>query len=182
MTITPGPKISAGGITKFVTTQFTRPNNTTAYTANFVISDSTSQGSILVFPNCARYPGGSGLIQSVCLSEAANQTTKLDADLFIFSAIVAGASLGNDGAVFVPSFAQLLYRVACIQLPSSNVRTANNTGAGASGNVVNDIGNLALPFMCADNDDNLYGSLIARNAYTPVANTVFAITLGILQD
>lgn len=176
---TPGTKVTAGGITRIVYASFTRPNDIVAYTAGDVVADSTTQADVIIFPGCGRGNGGSGILQSVGLLVGASATTQLDADLFIFN--VAPTGYGNDNTTFTPSLAALQARVACVQLPVANVRSGNLT-AGITGNTVNEALNIAVPYKCADNDSSLYGVLIARNAYTPVALTPFYFRLGLLQD
>ena len=51
-----------GGVSVFPEAGFTRPANTTQYTAADVVSNSTATTEIMVFRNCVREPGGSGLL------------------------------------------------------------------------------------------------------------------------
>src|SRR5262245_34998777 len=57
-----GQSSSAFGSSVISQTEFTRPADTTAYSVNDVVSDSTSAATIRTFTNCVRINGGSGYI------------------------------------------------------------------------------------------------------------------------
>ncbi len=152
----------------------TRPNDTNTYAAGDVINEATSGSTVITFTGCARVTGGSGLIQKVMIDDSANQTLKLQCELWLFNA--SPASTGHDNAVFTPADAGR--PVAIIPISNSYVGDAQS---GASGNAVLTSGVINNPFVCAA-DANLYGVLVARNAYVPIAQEVFNIRLLIAQD
>lgn len=171
---------SVGGNTVTVNGSITRPADTTTYAANDVITNSTSTPTIITFSGCSRLTTGatgrSGIIQSATLIDSANETLKLDGDLFIFDTTV---TMDNDNAAFTPTDAELATVVAIITFTGSNSRSGT---AGAGGNVAypNTISG-GIPFNCLTLS-NLFGIFVARNAYVPISAEVFTFRLGILQD
>lgn len=158
----------------------TRPANTTTYAAADVIAESASAAEASVFTRCSATgsPSRGGVIRSVTITSSNDQTTKLNSDLFLFSA--APVTFGNDNTAFAPTDAEMLTCVAAVHLDGT---AAGNsfTGLTSSGNWIGVFGGLGLAFECAENDNNLYGVLVARNAYVPISAEVFRIRLGIQQ-
>lgn len=168
---------AVGGLTKTADDSFTRPNNTTQYAANDAVSDSDSAPSVLEF-DVARGDGGSGVIlQAICV-DSANQATKPDLELWLFDTAPTGK---EDNAAFDPSDAETRNLVAIIPFGNADFLGGIAT-SGADGNCVNDVQGLAIPFNCKGNDKKLYGLVVVRNAYTPVAQEVFKFRLKVAQD
>lgn len=171
------PKIGTWG--KIATASVTRPNDTTAYAAGDAVTDSTSAPTVMTFSSAARINAGTGTIIGAVLIDSANQSTKGDFDLFIFDTTYTP---DNDNAAFTPTDAELQTCLAVISFTGTTAKTGDAT-SGAGGNciypsaVVNPI-----EFQTLSGSQNLYGALVARNAYTPVANEVFTVRLRILQD
>lgn len=164
------------GITTLAAGAVTRPADTNAYTAGDAISGSTTAGTLIQIP-VARKQGASGIISSVQVVDSANQATKADLELWLFTGDLA---THNDNAAFAPTDAELTDRVGIVDLGSSpDVGLAT---AGAGGNCAYQSTNVNLPFRCAGGERNLYGALVVRNAYTPVSGEVFTVILGVLQD
>ncbi len=153
----------------------TRPNDTNAYAAGDVINESTSAGTVFTFSNCARFTGGSGIINKATIDDGAYVATTLQSELWLFSATVG---VDNDNAVFTPTDAELATRVAVIPIGTAYVGDAT---AGVGGNVALTSGVVNESFKC-NADAHLYGVLVARNAYVPVTNETFNVTLYIYQD
>ena len=156
---------------------FTRPENTTAYAAGDVVSGATA--AVMKFSKCAGQGGQGGSVRSVMIISSADQTTKLDADLWLFDAAPA---IADDNAAFAPTDAEILTVVGVVSVVGT---TAANTKVGlttGTGNQVFINDGLDIPFACAKTDAALYGILVARNAYTPVSAEVFRIKLGVIQS
>lgn len=168
--------IVAGGHTVVVSASKTRPNDTTAYTAGDIINDSTSAPTVFTFNNCVRFEGGSGIIGRVIIDDSAAQSTKLSAELWLFDTTYTP---DNDNAAITPTDAEMQTVVAVIPISTSYVGDATS---GAGGNVLLTSGVVNTPFKCAEGSKALYGMLVARNAYTPVAQEVFNIRIHIYQD
>lgn len=168
--------IAGGGITVIRSVSKTRPADTTAYAAGDVINESTSAGTVWTFADAARMLGGSGIINKVEIVDYAYVATTLQCELWLFNTTV-GADFDN--AVFTPTDAELLTRVAVIPISTAYVGDAT---AGTGGNVSLTSGVVNQSFKCAIADDSLYGVLVARNAYVPISGEIFNIQLFIYQD
>lgn len=171
--------VKSVGITKIVNGTFTRPADTNVYAAGDVISDSTSTPSVINFANCSRAAAGSGVINSVQLIDSANQATTLDADLFLFD---TSPAIDNDNSPFTPTDAELATCIGIVSFSGSSSKAGDAT-AGAGGNrfYPNALSG-TIDFVTGGGSMNLFGVLVARNAYTPVSGESFTIRLGILQD
>lgn len=157
---------------------FTRPADTTAYTSGDVVNNSTSAPVIMTFPNAGS--GEGAIIQTATLFSSANQATKLAGELWLFDTAM---TMDNDNAVFTPTDAESLTLIAVIAFPASAWVVGDAT-SGASGNALCNAQQLYIPFrtvLGATPDPNIYGVLVARNAYTPVSAEVFTIRLGVIQ-
>jgi hypothetical protein len=153
--------------TRIVSKSVTRPTNTDGYTANDVI------GTVMAFEGLANFREGGALIQSAALISSQNAATKLDADLLLFSSSVTAAA---DNAAFVPTDAQMETLVGVISFPTASGK-AGHAGAAAAGNAFCSVANLGIAAPT-----ELYGVLIARNAYAPVADEKITINLGVIQN
>jgi hypothetical protein len=161
--------------------QITRPANTTAYTAGDAISEVTTN-DFFTFTNVVNSKSGSGAIESAIIHSSANVATKLDADLFLFHTTITETA---DNAAFVPTDAEMLTLVGVIDVATANW-TVGLATAGAGGNTAIHITGLDMPFVLTGTSSTtgrtLYGQLVARNAYVPVASEVFTVDLMIAQD
>ena len=172
-------KITVGGLVKLSQATFTRPADTVTYTAGDVVANSTSAAVPMTFPGCAHVSKGTGLVQGAILVDSANQALKLDADLFLFSLLPT--AFGNDNAAFTPTDAVLQTCIGVISFPATSARNGDAT-SGGGGNAICQIGNLSIPFKCDGSTADIYGVLVARNAYVPISASPFYITLAVLQD
>lgn len=171
---------------KIVSATVTRPANTTAYTAGDALTDSTTAPSALTITGMARFNGGGGTIVAALLLDSANQATKPDLELWIFS---ASPVPDNDNAVFTPSDAECATLVGIIEFRGVTKSYVGDATAGAGGNLIvpgtqggTTIPTLAIPFVCAAAQTALYGLFVVRNAYTPVSAEVFTAILFIEQE
>jgi hypothetical protein len=168
-------RIVGGGYLTTVQVSKTRLNDTNAYAAGDTISENTSGATVWTFSNCARFTGGSGVIAKATIADGAYVATTLQAELWLFNATVTA---DQDNAVFTPTDAENLTLQAVIPINTAYVGDAT---AGIGGNVMLTSGIVNQPFKC-NADANLYGVLVARNAYVPVGLETFGITLFIYQD
>lgn len=168
-------RIFLGHKTAHLTGTLTRPANGDAYSAGQVIGDAVS-GSVITIEGAARSNGGAGMIVGADIVDAANQETKPDLELWLFS--VAPASQ-DDQEAFAPTAAELAYLVGIIAFSSSKVGKPDE---GADGNCVLQAGQVAQSFKCAASSDDLYGVLVVRNDYEPVEGEVFTLIASALQD
>ena len=75
-------------------------------------------------------------------------------------------------------------QIKAASTPVVDFTTAFEGTAGAGGNVAYMAERTFLPigFQCVALSKDLYGTLVVRNAYTPIANEIFTIRLNIEQD
>jgi hypothetical protein len=165
-----------------VDASFVRPANTTAYTAGDVVSNSASPSSVITFSNCARFNGGSGVIIGATMVDSASQATKGQFELWLFQETFVNDA---DNAAFNPNEElEMVNAVGVIEFATSFVGVAT---AGAGGNCLyqgerGSSNALNMPFVCGSASKNLYGTVVVRNAYTPVSAEKFTFRLYIAQN
>ena len=166
-----GKRIPIIGRNAFVTvsTDVTRPADTTAYAANDAMSDSTSAPTSggFTFTSAARVSGGSGIITDAIIATSNDAATLLQGEIWLFDAAVTNV---NDNAAFVVSDAEIKTYVGKIPF---NLEDAGNNGAYFASN-------LAFGFTCVGSA-NLRYLIKVKNAYTPASAEVLTVRLKILQ-
>lgn len=164
---------AGGGGRKTITANFTRPNDTTPYTIGDVICNSTSAPVVMTFSNAVRAIGRGATILSAALVQSAAQSTKLSATLFLFDTTV---TIDNDNDDFTPTDAEMYTLIGTITFDGDQaiVGDGNVTISG----VVGENGNITF----AGVSTSIFGVLVADNAYTPTAQEVFYVRLGIDRD
>jgi hypothetical protein len=174
---TDSPGGSGGGGTSLTpvasaSASYTRPANTTTYAAGMVIADSTSAATALTFTGMASAAGKGGILLSAMLYDSANQTLKLDAELFLFT---ASPTMQNDGVAWAPTDSDVGNIVARVRF-NAGLSVVGNTAAGASGNVIIDSEAINRAYVSGAST-SLFGVLVVRNGYTPVSAEVLTIRL-----
>jgi len=173
--------VNGNGRTVGVTLQ--RPNDTNVYTAGDVMSDSTSVPTILTFPNAfGPNPSGFCILNQLVVIDSASQATKPDLELWLFDTAPAAQ---NDNAAFAPTDLELVTAsgagfIARILIPSTSWSVGTAT-VGAGGNCINDLQNLGIPITNRVSTAGLFGHVVVRNAYTPVAQEQFTFRLKLLD-
>jgi hypothetical protein len=157
-----------------VAATFTRPSDTTAYASGDVVCNSTSVPTIMTFADALKY--NNAVLQHAMIVTSANVATKPDLELWLFDTTVA---MDNDNAAFTPTDAELLNLVGVVSFATGDFKAGDATG-GAGGNAICEATNLGIPINPAAADD-LYGILVARNAYVPVSGEVFTVRLKFLD-
>src|SRR3990167_2779775 len=155
---------------KTISATFTRPSNTTTYTANDAVNNSTSAPVIMTFSNCAAGKGGGGIIKDVRMVDSANQSTVGIFELWLFTATI---TMDNDNAAFTPTDAE----VATARVIPLNISYAGDDTAGAGGNRLYQTDAADRHFVCASTVADLYGTLKVKNAYPPVDAEIFTVYL-----
>ena len=159
--------------TNVLSASITRPSDTTTYAAGEVIT--ADPAATLPFLNVPTLSGGGALLQSALITSRAAVAAKLDCDLLLFSANIS--DLDADNAAFTPTDAQLETLVGVVSFPTANWKAGDAT-VGAGGNAFCQVLNIGL----AVRSNNLYGVLVARNAYVPVSGEIFKVSLGFVED
>ena len=144
----------------------TRPANTTAYAIGDAINESTSTGTVWTFPNVGSAYGRHALIVNAKMMLDSLVSTGLVADLFLFS---ESPTTGNDG-----SADGITNIKTCVGVVNFDTRIATTAQS-----VYLEKPNIQLKL--ADGDNDLYGVLVAQNAYVPISGEVFDIVLTTIE-
>lgn len=155
------------GVTGSISASFTRPSNTTTYTAGDAISNSTA---VMTFAGALK--GFYGCIQQAILIDSANQALLVDAELWLFDTAPA-VQADNVAVTFTDS--ELARLVGVIDFAVADGKVGLST-SGAGGNAVNVQLSLGIPIKGLLSND-IYGVLVARNAYIPVSAEIFTVVL-----
>jgi hypothetical protein len=165
-----------GGKQKNVSANFTRPNDSTAYAAGDQVANSTSSPTVMTFSGVARANAGSGVIIAATLLDSAAQTTKGQFDLFLFDTTMTPA---NDNAAAAPTDTVM---GTCIGVIQFNAPIVGDPTSGATGNCIFQANNLSIPFTTGASSQDIFGMIVVRNAYTPVAQEIFTVRLTVIQN
>lgn len=159
-----------GGSMVEVVKEFTRPADTTAYTAGDMVSDSTIATTMQVLPNVARVNGGSGYITGMRLiTDKKSITPRFRVRLFH----TAGAGLAIDNDPYKSLYADIAKRVGYVDLPAmSTPADATNSTQSES----QDLG-LRVPFVCDGGSRDLLYALEALDAFTPASGQKFSLKI-----
>lgn len=151
-----------------VTTTVTRPANTTAYTANDALADTTPTAGGFTFTSAARISGGSGIITDMIASFDDDAGTPLQGELWLFDSSVTAPA---DNAAWVISDAEALTVVAKIPFALEDIGNQDFFHAQ----------NLNIGFTTVGSA-NLRFLVKVKNAYTATANSsTITFRLKILQ-
>lgn len=124
----------------------------------------TSGGTVakcLQFKNVARSNGGGGLIVGALLIDSGYATTKLQARLMLFH---TQPTVQGDNVASAITDAHMLNGVGFVDFTTT---PAPGDATADTGNCITQVPGSGLWVQCAAADVNLYGQLIALNAYTP---------------
>lgn len=162
-------------LSKTLDASYTRPADTSAYTAGDVLAQSTSAATILSFTNAAREGGGGGIIQNAVMIDSSAQSTKPWIELYLFDTAPA---MQNDNVAWAPSDSELEKCLGVLVFDgtvTNAFKTTSNGGLVATGAV-------SLSYQCASGSTTLYGIAVVRNAYTPTSAEKFNFRLSVIQD
>ena len=167
--VTSGDPVLGVGYFVTVSTDVTRPADTTAYAVGDALSDSTSAPTSggFTFTSAARTSGGSGIITDAIITTAADAATLLQGEIWLFNQAVTNI---NDNAAFAVSDAEIK---TCVGKIPFTLEDAGNNGFYHAQN-------LNIGFTCSGTA-NLRFLVKVKNAYTPISAEVFTFVLKILQ-
>lgn len=160
------------------TASFTRPSDTTQYSAGDAVSDedtTTATAATFVLPNMGAMAGMGGVIHSVTLHKTDQDQTGADFDIYFFKSAVAGTGFEDNAAIAITD-AEWQTCVGFVSLTALNdvVSVANGDLYCRS--------NLDLPYECGADAGAvvapLYFVIVARGTYTPASAEVFTLTVG----
>lgn len=156
-----------------VTDTITRPNDTTTYAAGEVIADdATTATTAGRFDFVIGAVGKSGSIVGATLHHSAAETLKFIGELWLFDTAIVQ---DNDNAAFTPTDAEMQTLVGVIPFSVPFIGTA-------AGNSFYE-GDLLRPlrFRVTAAETKLYGWLVVRNAYVPIASETFKVRLWVTR-
>ena len=161
--------------TKLVSAEFTRPADTTAYTAGDVVSNSDATTVPVTLTSMGRVTGGSGYITGVRLTTNKKSITpRIRVHLFN----VATATLAADNVAHKELYADASKRVGMFDLPAMTTGT-DTTNSDMSRSV--DF-TQRIPFQCAADSSSLFYVLEAIDAFTPASGQKFTLSLNVEQN
>lgn len=173
---TSGGRFAAGGITAVSSIRFVRLNNTTQYTALDVVSNNTVAGTgAFKFANCARFPGGTGIIYSALLIDSVDASTNPNFSLTLFD--TPNLTVAGDNLIGTITDTEA---ESCVATMIFDGTVASNI-ATVGGNLIVKC-SPAMAFKCAEGSTDLWGVINDIGGYTPAALEVFTFKLFILQD
>lgn len=156
--------------------QFTRPNNTTQYTAGDAVSDNATSATVASFTlsGMATALGRGGRITNVTLHKSDQDLTGADFDIYLFDTAVAGTSF-EDNAAHALTDAELQ---TCIGFVSLTAASHAVSGGMITGDLYSR-SNLDWAYgFQGQTGTSLYVVVIARGTYTPAAQEVFTLRFG----
>ena len=161
-----------------VVSSFVRPNNTTTYAIGDIIYPAVPAGpavqvKALHFANALGFYD-SGFIAEAQLKVFSAQSTKLSADLHLFTGPLAGTPVDNDPFAIDTNvtLADMTKHLKTISFP-------NSAAVELGGFTFYEVAPSKI-VAAAPGSTSLYGILVAKNAYVPIANEKFVIQLGIV--
>ena len=173
-------KVIISNDTRILTDSIIRPDNATAYAAGDVISEVTTNDHLTFLK--AMDPGDekTGIILGGRIHSSANNTTLPDLELWLFDKDITEVA---DNGAFAPTDAEMLTLIGVIVFPVASW-IIGNAGAAAAGNAFCEVMNLDIPFRLGKVPGalNIYGQLVVRNVYTPVASETFSCNLMLRVD
>jgi hypothetical protein len=146
-----------------VSASYTRPNDTTAYTAGDALSDSTTAPTVLTFSSVVNQVGGAFCITDIIMDSSANPGTLIQPQLWLFD---TAPTPTNDNAALSLTDAEALTAILVKSLGSSYTATNNSKFLET---------NFSTRGKCTSASTSLYGLIKVLNAYTPVANETITV-------
>jgi hypothetical protein len=156
-----------------VTVAITRPADTTTYTADDALADSTSAPTSggFTFSSVCSASGKSGIATSLVVASTNDPTILLQGEVWVFDSSVTAF---NDNAVFNTLSDTDVAKLVWV-IPFTLQSTGNGTDLNSYYNVP-----LNVPYTCAGTA-NLRFVVKVKNAYVPANAEVLTFRLGYLQ-
>ena len=148
-----------------------------AYTAGDVLSetDTASAGTDWDFDGVGKGVGGYGrIVTAIVKSESESIIPELR--LYLFNVAPTNTELDDNAAATVPHHDDSGF-VGMIDFPAMTGNGDDSFAIATPGAV----GNLPLYYVCASDDDALYGVLVTQDAFTQTATDDMTVTLVVEQ-
>lgn len=175
--------LKVGGKVVQVEAHFTRPADTTAYTAGDVVSNSTSATTLLAFGDdtvpsgVTDEKGGSALLLGAQLFTD-NKGETAQYDLVLYRRSEASVSVPADNAPDTTIYADRLDVVGVISFPAAAAAADSTNSTGASAEWTG----TAIGVVTYAGDKKLYGKLVNQTGTTPASGQNFSVRLTVLQN
>lgn len=157
-----------GGNLIMISTEFTRPSDTSPYSINDVVSNDTATTTMQALANAARVSGGSGYIVGIRIS---TDKKSIVPQFRVHFYNTNGATLSGDNANWQDKYADASKRVAYYDMP------AMSTGADTTNSDMSRALDMTMriPYVCAAT--SLYFVLETLTAFTPASGEKFTVTI-----
>lgn len=164
-----------GGRINKVQVEFTRPANTTGYTANDVVSNSASATTLMEFTNAVRVSGGSAyIVRAVLTTDKKSVTPAFRVHLFNAS----NPTVAADNAAHKELYADASKRLGFFDFDSmATAVDATNSDMSRTQN-----NTLRHGIVAAAGDSSIYVMLETLTAFTPASGEKFTLTLYFDQN
>ena len=160
-----------------VSVEKTRPDNTTLYAANDVLSESAVAGTVWTFPNVVDAVGKSGYIVLAKALYDSKKTPRLR--LHLYSAAPTSA-LDDNVPNTSPLYADAANWIGTIDLDAAGDGSTDGV-SGGSDTVQSIRDDLRLQFKCDAASRDIIAVVETLDTFTPVALANLTITLGVEQ-
>jgi hypothetical protein len=173
-----GARVTPTKDQKRITAVFTRPSDTTQYSAGDVVGPVTTPAA-MSFPLAARQNGGSGRIMELLLAFDLETITTATFRLHFFNAVLTPAA---DNAAFTGVSTNPASYLGYVD-PPILVTQAGGT-LGQIRHTVNSTTTSGLPFnyQCADGGSGLWVVITALGTYTPKSAGIVRLSLTVERD
>ena len=157
-----------GGNLVMISTEFTRPSDTTAYAAGDAVSNDTTTTTMQALANAARVSGGSGYITGIRITTDKKSITPR---FRIHFWNTNGATVSGDNLAFKSVYADISKRVGYWDMPAM-ITPADTTNSDQSNAI--DL-TVRIPYTCAAT--SLYYTLEVLDAFTPASAEKVSVTI-----
>lgn len=155
------------------TVQFTRPSDTTQYTAGDGVSDNTTTATSATFAmtGMAACEGMGGVIRAVTLHKSDQDQTGADFDVYFFDTQPANTGYEDNAAIAITDAEW----ARCVGFVSF---TASTEARSVQNGDIYCKTNLDIAYQCVAGSRSLYVVVVARGTYTPASAEIFTIRVS----
>lgn len=175
LTITSGGSMKTTGWSSIASVSFTRPANTTTYTANTAWANATSGAVAATIPSVCERNGQQVLIPQIDIMVDEAPATKLQGILWLFSS--AGVTPINDNAAFTLAAADNLVTTGNVQgFPFTLTAVQSGTNAYSSISLTG----TTYHAQCITSGTSIIAMVQVTNAYVPTNGETMTIKIHAL--
>jgi hypothetical protein len=160
---------------------FTRPADTTAYTAGDAVNNSTTAPTLLTLSDVVNGLGGTGKIVEIMLVTNNATVTNGTFRVYIFNASYTPQA-DNAVATGVAGHASSLQGYADLPILTADAAGSTSAVTRVNEKVAGGDDGVPMQFACAATDNDLYALIVATGAYTPASGQSFTLSLVVEPD